>query len=175
MSHSLHGVIPLNRSIYLCFIKGVILQFSRFRSHINYTASAKTGHFWFSFLGRCEFGDLYFEFENIKHALGSRFHGSLCLCSWSAEKSHICQPICGEEKGRKLCAPPGPCSVNCYNYEKQTKPERSQVGQTPVSQGSRTMWRYFSSPFAKLASIYFYLLIAAFVCDKFIDTNSNER
>lgn len=100
MSHSLHDVIPLNRSIYLCFIKGVILKFSRFRSHINYTASAKTGHFWFSFVGRCEFCDLHFEFENIKHALGSQFHGFLCPCSWSAEKSHICQPIRGERKGR---------------------------------------------------------------------------
>lgn len=100
MSHSLHDVIPLNRSIYLYFIKGVMLQFSRFRSYINYTASAKTGHFWFSFVGRCEFRDLHFEFEKVKHALGCRLHASLCPCPWSVEESHICQPIQGERKGR---------------------------------------------------------------------------
>lgn len=101
---------------------------------------------------------------------------SVCVSDQRGKKSHICQPIRGEEKGGgKHCAPPGPSSVNCYYYEKQTKPERSQVGQTPVSQGSRAMWRRFSCPFAKLASIYFYLLIAALVCDKFVDTNSNER
>lgn len=157
-----------------------ILQFNRFQSRINYSVGAKTGHFCFSFVERCEFHDLYFEFEDIKHALGSRFHGFLCLCEWSAGKKNTSvSQFEGKERGwgwgGERCAPPGPSSVNCYYYEKQTKPERSQVGQTPVSQGWRAMWRHFSSPFAKLPSIYFYLLIAALVCDKFVDTNSNER
>lgn len=53
--------------------------------------------------------------------------------------------------------------------------EIGKLGQTPVSQGSCTMWWCFCSPFAKLVSIYLYLVIAALVRDKFIDTYSNKR
>lgn len=100
---------------------------------------------------------------------------SVCVSDQREKKATSVSQFEGKKRGGSVVHLQAPAlSTVTTTRNKQNQRDR-KFGQTPVSQGSRAMWRRFCSPFAKLASIYFYLLIAALVCDKFADTNSNER